>query len=1022
MKDKRGRSKTKKTCLSSHRNALPPARVRTVPTTPLDRGGARRHPRKTRLNKIKSLSRIEIRSQIPRLLVLLTPLEGPSRKHDEQSSLLSRLSRYLFALRILSIVPNVFRATRNYYNDFTTIDWATAFLLANRFNYELSQRRWIVGEERDSHPGSPHHAPKNGQGSLHPGHDHDEHPRSLHDGSADSIAEPGPASIPYYYKAYLVLGRWVLIVAVALVFSVIAFTIDKIEILLVGFKHGYCRSNWFASQVGCCAQTAAAKNYFSTTQFCGDWVTWAQVFHDVPLAAGRLDYVVYVLLTLVLAFLACVVTLTTNIANRRVFVGQEIDELDAADAALHPEALLPTHPLEFHEKQAFATLNMYTACGSGVPEVKTILSGFVIRRFLGTYTLVAKTVALVFAIASGMALGKEGPYVHLATCVGNILTRFVPHVKNNDFMKKQILSASASSGVALAFGSPLGGVLFILEEINHYLPLHQLFQVFFCAIASTLFLKFLNPYGTGKTVLFELSYASDWESVELVFFIAIGAAGGVFGAAFVKFTGWWNRTFRRWRAIDGHPVLEVLLVALATGVVSFWNPYTIQASSELVLDLATPCSSERDLSLCPTVHREFVREVKSLVSALAVKLVLTFVTFGLKVPCGIYVPSMVVGALFGRVFGMLIQWCNYTFNLAVPADGTATATSVMRYICTPDASNNDCVDLGIYSMISAGAFMAGVTRMNIALVTILFELTSSYTYVLPIAIAIAVANWVGSSLEKNSLYEALLIQNDYPFMSPETEPIDPFVRTRDVIDDSEVYDWTDHSYDKPRRATPSSQNSPMVLVSGLNVHMGHDDNKNYFDISDLAYVPVSLLKLKLHMLADKHLLDGCIPLVRHHVCVGLLYFSELEYSLDKIAEFCLQNEVVDDLVCKLADPEGDLHDENSALNYNILRQRVEFSKRQAGVQLDYFNYGSNEEYDEMNEQLRILVGTLAAISDLTDFVDNTPIFLNYDSELLLAHLIFDRIGNRVIVLLRDGKYYGVLHKKVLIDYCRQTES
>ena len=159
--------------------------------------------------------------------------------------------------------------------------------------------------------------------------------------------------------------------------------------------------------------------------------------------------------------------------------------------------------------------------------------------------------------------------------------------------------------------------------------------------------------------------------------------------------------------------------------------------------------------------------------------------------------------------------------------------------------------------------------------------------------------------------------------------------------------------------------------------------------------------------------------VFHLSGVGLIYFSELEYSLDKLAEFCLQNEVVEDLVCKLAEDDGD---ESRDLNYNILRQKVEFSKRQAGVQLDYFNYGSHEEYDDMNEELSNLTNTLESLSDLTCFVDYSPIFLSYDSELALAHLIFDRIGNRVIVLLKDGKYYGVLHKKVLIDYCRQAET
>lgn len=1010
MKDKRGRSKTKKTCLSSHRESSPPAaRVRTVPTTPLDRTHLlpKRSRGRSRLSKIKSLSRIEIRSQLPRLSVLLTPLEGPSRKNDEQTSLRSASSRYSFALRLLSIVPNVFHATRNYYNDFTTIDWATAFLLANRFNFELSHRRWIVNDS--GKPGD------------------------------DETAESPESKIPYYYKAYLILGKWVLIVAIGFLFSLIAFTIDKIEILLVGFKHGYCRSNWFASQVSCCSDVAKRNVFnsglvFSTASNCPEWITWAHVFHDLPFPSVRIDFVIYVLLTLMLAFLACSVTLTTNIANRRVFVKLEsVDDSLVHSSSSSLEVDSDTAGVEYHEKYPFGRLNMYTACGSGVPEVKTILSGFVIRRFLGTYTLVAKTIALIFAIASGMALGKEGPYVHLATCVGNIMTRFVPYVKNNDFMKKQILSASASSGVALAFGSPLGGVLFILEEINHYLPSHQLFQVFFCAITSTLFLKFLNPYGTGKTVLFELKYTSDWETVELLFFIFLGAAGGAFGACFVKFTGWWGRTFRKLKPINGHPMFEVFLVSLITGIVSFWNPYTIQASSELVLDLATPCSTELDLSLCPTIHGEFVREIKSLIFAFIVKLVLTFITFGLKVPCGIYVPSMVVGALFGRIVGMFIQWCNYSFNLAAPADGMATSTSIMRYICSPDASNNDCVDLGIYSMISAGAFMAGVTRMNIALVTILFELTSSYTYVLPISIAIAVANWVGSVLEKNSLYESLLIQNDYPFMSSETEPIDPFVKTRDIIDDSEVYDWTEHAnYDahKSRRGTnPSSlQNSPLVLAGGMKVNQlarvsnhVYDNDKLYIDISDSVHVPMSYLKLKLHMLADKYLLDGCIPLIRHHVCVGLIYFSELEYSLDKLAEFCLQNEVVEDLVCKMAEDDADA-DDSRDLNYNIVRQRLEFSKRQAGVQLDYFNYGSHEEYDEMNEELRNLMNTLESLSDLTCFVDYSPIFLSYDSELALAHLIFDRIGNRVIVLLKDGKYYGVLHKKVLIDYCRQAEA
>ena len=85
---------------------------------------------------------------------------------------------------------------------------------------------------------------------------------------------------------------------------------------------------------------------------------------------------------------------------------------------------------------------LYTAAGSGIPEVKTILSGFVIRKFLGLRTLLVKAVGLTLSVASGMSLGKEGyhlnddlipgPFVHIACCVGNIACRIFDKYNFND--------------------------------------------------------------------------------------------------------------------------------------------------------------------------------------------------------------------------------------------------------------------------------------------------------------------------------------------------------------------------------------------------------------------------------------------------------------------------------------------------------------------------------------------------------------------------------------------------------------
>ncbi|KAK6202489.1 putative voltage-gated chloride channel [Scheffersomyces amazonensis] len=941
--------------------------VKTVPSTPL----VQAHPSdpSMTLHKIKSLGKIDIRSPIlaRSTSTYLSPvphnnslivLDHTQSNINEEISLHSSRTNGTMSSRLLSIGPNVIYLLRDYYNDFTTIDWARAFIITNKFNFELQHNQWF-SETKDK-----------------------------------------IINLPFYYKAYFTLGKWVLIVIIGFIFSLIAYTIDKIEILLVGFKHGYCKSNWFASQVSCCVGKPLSRNVFKSGYVfktnqdqCEDWLSWSAFFQDIPFYSKlRFDFWIYVILTILLAHLACVITLTTKIVGGTAISSNEDNDEDGDDKPSSTSQIGPRV--------------MYTAYGSGVPEVKTILSGFVIRRFLGTYTLITKTITLILAIASGMALGKEGPYVHLATAVGNIATRFFPFINNNELLKKQILSASASAGVALAFGSPLGGVLFILEEINHYLPSHQLFQIFFCAIISTLFLKFLNPYGTGKTVLFELQYTSDWNPIELLFFIGLGMAGGIFGALFVKFVGWWPTKFRQLKYIKNHPLVEVFCISLLTGLVTFWNRYTKQASSELVLDLATSCASELDTTLCPTTHPQYLKELQSLIFAFIVKVILTFVTFGLKLPCGIYVPSMVAGALYGRVFALFIQYLNFKYNLSITDLSESNAGSIMKYICSPEKDR--CVDAGIYSMISAGAFMAGVTRMNITLVTILFELTSSYTYVLPISIAIAVANWSGGLFEKHSLYEALLIKNDYPFMSSENEAIDPFVTAGDLVNVSETFN----------EEVTNSSKQPKHLSIVQDLVAEEDNDKLYIDISDSPYVATAILESKLKLLADKSLLDGCLPLIRDKVCVGLIYFSELELCLDRVQEFACKYNIIDEIYCKVASESG--------YTKSYQKEAIEFHERHNSDILNHMSASLNEidyfNYRSINE---IPTGDIAELFieliNFIKFIDFSPIFIHHDSVLSFAHLIFDRIGTRVIVLLKGGNYYGVLHKKVLIDYCRREE-
>jgi len=85
------------------------------------------------------------------------------------------------------------------------------------------------------------------------------------------------------------------------------------------------------------------------------------------------------------------------------------------------------------------------------------------KGFLGWQTLLIKSIGLPLAIGSGLCVGKEGPSVHYAVCTGNVISRLFGKYRRNAAKMREILSACAAAGVAVAFGSPIGGVLFSLE-------------------------------------------------------------------------------------------------------------------------------------------------------------------------------------------------------------------------------------------------------------------------------------------------------------------------------------------------------------------------------------------------------------------------------------------------------------------------------------------------------------------------------------------------------------------------------
>jgi len=207
------------------------------------------------------------------------------------------------------------------------------------------------------------------------------------------------------------------------------------------------------------------------------------------------------------------------------------------------------------------------AAGSGIPEVKCYLNGIQLPRVVRVKTLLCKAFGVTFTVASGLPAGKEGPMVHS----GAVIAAGVSQGKSNTFgfdtscarfrdfrtdrEKRDFVACGAAAGVAAAFGAPIGGVLFSLEEGASFWSTKLTWRSFFCAMMTVLTLFIVrnaeNKFGKSEnTSMFSFGefYAleeneSNYSVWELMLFIMLGAMGGFWGAIFNHV----NEHLTRWR-------------------------------------------------------------------------------------------------------------------------------------------------------------------------------------------------------------------------------------------------------------------------------------------------------------------------------------------------------------------------------------------------------------------------------------------------------------------------------------------
>ncbi|XP_051736923.1 chloride channel protein 2a isoform X4 [Ctenopharyngodon idella] len=467
------------------------------------------------------------------------------------------------------------------------------------------------------------------------------------------------------------------------------------------------------------------------------------------------------------------------------------------------------------------------AVGSGIPEMKTILRGVVLKEYLTFKTFVAKVIGLTCALGSGMPLGKEGPFVHVASLCAALLSKFMalfggiymlkeePFEGNkNELRNTEMLSAACAVGVGCCFAAPIGGVLFSIEVTSTFFAVRNYWRGFFAATFSAFIFRVLAVWNKDEetiTALFKTRFRLDFpfDLQELPAFAVLGIASGFGGALFVYLNRIIVESMRKQKTINKfllkkrlvYPAVVTLLISTLTfppGFGQFMAGQLTQHESLVALfDNLTWYKQgvAEEFEYSSHVPQAWKHPQISVFITLLLFIVMKFwmsaVATTMPVPCGAFMPVFLIGAAFGRLVGESMA---AVFPEGIHADGTV-------YPIVP----------GGYAVVGAAALSGAVTH-TVSTAVIVFELTGQISHILPVMIAVILANAVAQSLQP-SLYDSIIRIQKLPYLPELGWGQEKYnIRVEDIMVRDVRYITLSSSYRDLQEALVTGQLKTLALV------------------------------------------------------------------------------------------------------------------------------------------------------------------------------------------------------------------
>ncbi|XP_051493578.1 chloride channel protein ClC-Ka [Apus apus] len=412
--------------------------------------------------------------------------------------------------------------------------------------------------------------------------------------------------------------------------------------------------------------------------------------------------------------------------------------------------------------------------GSGIGELKTILTGVVLEDYLAIHNFGAKVVGLTCTLACGstLFLGKVGPFVHLSAMAAAYLGKMRTSVTGeyeNKFKQNEMLVAAQAVGVATVFGAPISGVLFSIEVMSSHFAVRDYWRGFFAATCGAFMFRLLTVFSSEQETIvavFKSDFKLDFpfDLLETFFFLILGAICGLVGCAYLFCQRWMmvavkeNWLTAKLLATD-KPIYTVLAVLLLASITFPPGLGQLMASRLTMKEYLTSLFDNRTWgALVPNsswvgdppggLWQEWFHPSATIFGTLAFFLVMKFwmliLATTLPLPAGYFMPIFIYGAAIGRLLGETVA---FLFPRGLHTGGTP----------------RPILPAG-YALAGAAAFSGSVTHA-VSTALLVCEATGHLGHVLPTVLAVLVANAI-TQKHQPSFYDGPIIVKKLPYLPP----------------------------------------------------------------------------------------------------------------------------------------------------------------------------------------------------------------------------------------------------------------